>query len=220
MNTEANLSTARRQTAASEGKLEDSKPAKKATKEKNLRKAERVLAEIFGKKDAAAIIGRGKCKGKGRAGGPPRTAPPSVALAATAAAAAAAVAAARKPQKVEVTETKKFAGREVALTRKVAEGSAEHKRLAAAAAAAATKPAAAIDRVLQQLDVPKAITTVEKSSVDWENFKEKEGLDEELAKVTKDGAGYLHRQDFLQRVDVRQFEKERDVRLASAKSAK
>jgi len=37
------------------------------------------------------------------------------------------------------------------------------------------------------LQNPKKITTIEKSSMDWDQFKEKEGIEEELEQYTKDG---------------------------------
>ncbi|CAM9428998.1 unnamed protein product [Discosporangium mesarthrocarpum] len=72
--------------------------------------------------------------------------------------------------------------------------------------------------MLAALDAPKNISTVAKSSMDWDNYKEEEGLEEEMSKVTKDGAGYLNRQDFLQRCDMRRFEQERDARAANRDS--
>jgi hypothetical protein len=41
--------------------------------------------------------------------------------------------------------------------------------------------------VLDTLKGPKAVSTVAKSSYDWENFKEKEGLDDALATASKEG---------------------------------
>ena len=36
-------------------------------------------------------------------------------------------------------------------------------------------------------DDPKKISTIEKSSLDWDKFKEDKGLTEELKQYTKDG---------------------------------
>lgn len=44
-----------------------------------------------------------------------------------------------------------------------------------------------IDKVLQTLKGPKQINTVSKSAMDWDNFKEKEGISDEIAAVSKDG---------------------------------
>lgn len=44
-----------------------------------------------------------------------------------------------------------------------------------------SKPASALDQALNLIKGPKAINTVSKSSMDWENYKEKEGLQDDLA---------------------------------------
>lgn len=58
------------------------------------------------------------------------------------------------------------------------------------AAAALKKPVApkgALDSVLDALKAPESISTVAKSSLDWDSFKQDQGLEDELAQVTKDG---------------------------------
>ncbi|KAF0719476.1 Aste57867_1012 [Aphanomyces stellatus] len=92
-----------------------------------------------------------------------------------------------------VTEVLKYAGQEYSVTKK------------------ATAPkASALDSALAALNQPKKISTIEKSSVDWDTFKDKEGISDELQQYTKDG--YLEKQDFLHRVDVRKFELEKAER--------
>jgi len=54
------------------------------------------------------------------------------------------------------------------------------------------------------------MSTLEKSKLDWEGFKTKEGLTDELDKNKK--SGYLDKVAFLQRADWNQFEMERGVR--------
>lgn len=51
---------------------------------------------------------------------------------------------------------------------------------------------------------------MEKTSLDWDKFKAVEGIEDELHQYTKDG--YLEKQDFLQRVDLKQFEREKAER--------
>lgn len=77
-------------------------------------------------------------------------------------------------------------------------------------ASAAGKAASGLDQVLASLDAPKKVSTMEKTSLDWDKFKEVEGIEDELQQYTKDG--YLEKQDFLQRVDLKQFELEKAAR--------
>ena len=81
------------------------------------------------------------------------------------------------------------------------------------------KAASGIDKMLEELNGPRTINTVEKSSMDWDKYKDEKGIAEDLEKVTKEGAGYLHKQDFLNRVDLRTFELERDAREAARRRA-
>ncbi|XP_068115828.1 craniofacial development protein 1 [Hyperolius riggenbachi] len=61
------------------------------------------------------------------------------------------------------------------------------------------------------------MSTLEKSKLDWETFKEKEGIGEELAIHNRGKDGYIERKAFLERVDYRQFEREREIRLKNMK---
>ncbi|XP_048461832.1 craniofacial development protein 1 isoform X8 [Rhincodon typus] len=61
------------------------------------------------------------------------------------------------------------------------------------------------------------LSTLEKSKIDWEAFKEKEGIGDELAIYNRGKEGYIERKAFLDRVDHRQFELERDIRLSNMK---
>lgn len=44
-----------------------------------------------------------------------------------------------------------------------------------------------IDQVLNTIKGPKLVSTVAKSSMDWDVYKEKEGLEEDLQAAAKDG---------------------------------
>ena len=98
------------------------------------------------------------------------------------------------------------------------------------------KPAGGLDSILETLKGPKVVSTIAKSSNDWENYKEQEGLVDDLTAASKEGSvsdndltmiygcdlatytfllRYLTRKDFLNRCDVRKFEKERDARAAN-----
>jgi tryptophan synthase beta subunit len=48
-------------------------------------------------------------------------------------------------------------------------------------------PQSGLDKMLSVLQGPQTISTVVKSSIDWQNFKEAEGLEDELAVAQKEG---------------------------------
>ena len=64
--------------------------------------------------------------------------------------------------------------------------------------------------IIDGLKGPNTVSTVEKTSFDWENYKNEHGITEDVEKYTKNG--YLTKQDFLNRVDLRQFEMEKKER--------
>jgi hypothetical protein len=83
---------------------------------------------------------------------------------------------------------------------------------AAAAASASEGSGNSIDSVLQQIAEPRRVSTIEKSSIDWDNFKSKEQIGAELEQHSKGKGAYLGKQDFLNRVDLRKFEQEKAQR--------
>ncbi|KAL4712032.1 hypothetical protein ACJJTC_003699 [Scirpophaga incertulas] len=68
--------------------------------------------------------------------------------------------------------------------------------------------------VLGQLNKKTQLSTLEKSKLDWLTYKKEKGLEEEIQNHNKGKAGYLDRQDFLERADHRQYEIERDLRMS------
>ena len=75
-----------------------------------------------------------------------------------------------------------------------------------------TKPQQGIDHMLQQIAGPSKITTVAKTSADWDSFKTETGLEAELEAKAQGKDAYLVKQDFLTRVDNRKFEIEKNER--------
>ena len=61
------------------------------------------------------------------------------------------------------------------------------------------------------------MSILEKAELDWESFKEEEGVGEELAICSRGKEEYVEGKAFLDRVDHRQFEIERDLRLSKMK---
>ncbi|XP_058835767.1 craniofacial development protein 1 [Topomyia yanbarensis] len=69
--------------------------------------------------------------------------------------------------------------------------------------------------VLNQIGKKNKLSTLEKTKLDWNSFKRTEGIEEELQTHNKGKNGYLEKQDFLERADLRQFEIEKSIRQTS-----
>lgn len=129
-----------------------------------------------------------------------------------------------------VTETVEYAGEKIEITKEVPVVAAK------AAASNGTSPATrkltpgpaprrtaaggggGLAAILSQMNKTKKIGTLEKTKLDWNSFKRKEGIEEQLQTHNRGKDGYLERQDFLQRTDLRQFEIEKDLRTSSSSS--
>ncbi|CAK1545003.1 unnamed protein product [Leptosia nina] len=69
-----------------------------------------------------------------------------------------------------------------------------------------------LSNIVGQLNKKNTLSTLEKSKLDWNTYKKEEGIEEEITSHNKGRDGYLDRQDFLGRADLRQYEIERDLR--------
>lgn len=58
----------------------------------------------------------------------------------------------------------------------------------------------------------KKTTILEQAAQDWNRSKAQANIEDELKQATKSKSGYLDRQRFLEQADLRQFEKEREIR--------
>jgi hypothetical protein len=85
--------------------------------------------------------------------------------------------------------------------------------------AARQQSTSALDKLMGNITKRAGVNTVEKSNYDWQNYKADNNLvGGELERKAQDG--YIDKQDFLNRVDVRQFEQEKRQRdLDRAKRA-
>lgn len=73
----------------------------------------------------------------------------------------------------------------------------------------------AVDAVLEQIKKKPKLSVLDKTKKDWGEFKEEnQGMEDELDAYKKSSNQYLDRVSFLQRADYREFERERDARLA------
>ncbi|XP_078049209.1 yeti [Augochlora pura] len=146
-------------------------------------------------------------------------------------------------EKVKITKVFEFAGEEVKVEKEVSIDSAEARLSLSSAensdktgnSAAPAAPAGrgsgrgrgfkraglgGISSVLGQIGKKAKISTLEKSKLDWDSYKKEENLEEEISTHNKGKDGYLERQDFLQRADLRQFEIEKQLRNANRRTTR
>lgn len=71
--------------------------------------------------------------------------------------------------------------------------------------------------LLDKINKKPKMGTLEKSRLDWDTFKKKEGIEDELAIHNRGKQSFIERQNFLQRADLRQFEIEKNLRLSTSK---
>lgn len=133
-----------------------------------------------------------------------------------------------EPQKKVITEIFEFAGEKVEVTKELNEpatiGSEKSVNNSGGSSNSIGRrvPFSGIKRtsgggigsVLGQIAKKNKISVLDKSKLDWDSFKRNAGIDEELQTFNKGKDGYLERQDFLERTDVRQFELEKSIRLS------
>lgn len=143
-------------------------------------------------------------------------------------------------EKVKIMKVFEFAGEEVKVEKEVSVDSAEARLSLSTAENSSAKPPEStspavrergrggirrvglggISSVLGQIGKKAKISTLEKSKLDWDNFKKQENIEEELNTHNRGKDGYLERQDFLQRADLRQFEIEKQLRNSSRRSTR
>lgn len=124
---------------------------------------------------------------------------------------------------ITITKVYDFAGEEVKVTKEIDKDSKEarnHMNQGTTPGPKSTKPLSKLKRsgglqgVLGKMSKKPKMSTLEKSKLDWQNYKAEEGIQEELNTHNRGKGGYLEKVSFLERTDYRQFERERDMRLA------
>lgn len=120
----------------------------------------------------------------------------------------AATAAAPSRGKIGITEVRDFGGQDIEVKKFF---DADSKEASEKGKGPATS---AVDAVLEQIKKKPKLSVLDKTKKDWGEFKEEQRLDEELDAYKKSSNQYLDKVSFLQRADYREFERERDARLA------
>jgi len=148
----------------------------------------------------------------------------------------------KKDDKIVITKVYDFAGEEVTVKKEVKRDSKEaisHLKHQAATKTAPAKTSTqkqsplsrifnssglgggkpgvkrsgGIGNVLGKIGKKPKLSTLEKSKLDWDSFKEEKGIGSELLAYNKGKDGYLEKVSFLQRTDMRQYEHEKALRL-------
>lgn len=120
----------------------------------------------------------------------------------------------KKKEPVVIKEIFEYAGEQVVVEKVVVQES-EPQTGSSKSAFPTAKPSGSsggLGSILGALNKKNKISTLDKTKLDWDRFKNQEGITEDLNTFNKGKDGYLERQDFLQRTDVRQFELERTMR--------
>ncbi|KAK9136599.1 hypothetical protein Sjap_007193 [Stephania japonica] len=112
--------------------------------------------------------------------------------------------------KIEITEVRDFAGEEVEVKKLIDADSKE----AAEKAKLFVGSTSAVDAILEQIKKKQKLSVLDKTKKDWGEFKDENKLEEELDAYKKSSNQYLDKVSFLERTDLREFERERDARLA------
>ena len=115
-------------------------------------------------------------------------------------------------QRKVITETKSFAGQQISIQKVVMQpvtittATSEPKEN--------TPKTSNLDTILTNIENSNnKISTIEKSNADWETYKQEQNIDgEEFEKRATGNESYLNKKEFLQRVDVRRFEQEKEER--------
>lgn len=110
--------------------------------------------------------------------------------------------------KIGITEVRDFGGQDIEVKKFF---DADSKEASEKGKGPATS---AVDAVLEQIKKKPKLSVLDKTKKDWGEFKEEQRLDEELDAYKKSSNQYLDKVSFLQRADYREFERERDARLA------
>lgn len=204
-------------TATNNTKSNDKIPTKS---KHTITKQKRILSSIFGNRSCNKLINNAKsiaslARAKPSSGGMLRL------------------------EKRTITEVKRFAGQEIKIEKVVmvpvmlGDDNDEKKfasqslsnnttnntsSTATTSSATAGRKAKGVDNLLHEMAKPEKLSTVAKTSADWDLFKSKNAdasLKEQLESQATGNDAYLVKKDFLNRVDERRFEAEKAERERS-----
>lgn len=129
--------------------------------------------------------------------------------------------------KIAVTKVYDFAGEIVKVTKEVDANSKEAKKFLDSNNSTEEPPSVdegtkrkvgGLASVVGSIGKKAKMGCLDKSKLDWNQFVQDEGIKEDLTTFNKGKEGYVEKQMFLERADVRQFEIEKAAREKSRKS--
>jgi len=123
--------------------------------------------------------------------------------------------------KMEITKVFDFAGEVVKVTKEVDADSEEAKKFLKKQEEVekkGVKRTGGLASVVGNIGKKTKMGCLDKSKLDWNAFVAEEGIKEELSSFNRGKDGYVEKQMFLERADLRQFEKEKEIRDKNRKS--
>jgi len=124
--------------------------------------------------------------------------------------------------KVEITKVYDFAGEVVKVNKQVDADSSEAKKFLKSQeegpSSVPIKRPGGLAGVVGSIGKKAKLGCLDKSKLDWNSFVQETGIKEELQTFNKGKDGYVEKQMFLERTDLRQFEMEKAVRDKNRKS--
>jgi len=129
--------------------------------------------------------------------------------------------------KIAVTKVYDFAGEIVKVTKEVDANSKEAKKFLDSNSSTEEPPSVdegskrkvgGLASVVGSIGKKAKMGCLDKSKLDWNQFVQDEGIKEDLTTFNKGKEGYVEKQMFLERADVRQFEIEKAAREQTRKS--
>lgn len=116
----------------------------------------------------------------------------------------------------QISEVREFAGKDIEVKKIVDVDSKEAVEKTRSMGGSSS----ALDSILEQIKKKPKLSVLDKTKKDWGGYKVENKVEEELDAYKKSSNQYLDKVSFLHRTDLREFERERDVRLASNNSKK
>eukprot|EP00090_Calanus_glacialis_P042208 TRINITY_DN74932_c0_g1_i1.p1 TRINITY_DN74932_c0_g1~~TRINITY_DN74932_c0_g1_i1.p1 ORF type:complete len:333 (+),score=137.37 TRINITY_DN74932_c0_g1_i1:33-1031(+) len=126
--------------------------------------------------------------------------------------------------KIEITKVYDFAGEVVKVSKQVSADSSEAQKFLKSQEATASPSSGQVKRpgglagIVGSIGKKAKMGCLDKSKIDWNSFVDESGIKDELKTFNKGKEGYVEKQMFLERADLRQFEQEKALRDKNRKA--